>query len=351
MAAICAYGFPAKATAGRVHGETAHPYRNPFQRDRDRIVHCAAFRRLSGKMQVFTAEFGNYHRTRLTHTLEVACIARTIGRALGLNEDLIEASAYLHDIGHPPFGHTGEDVLNRLLADSGGFEHNAQALRIVEKREQRYAGFPGLNLSREILDGQRYKMGTSKTPLLEIQTMDVADSIAYDTHDVDDAMELGLLTAGQVIHTALWKAAAYRVRQLWTNLDDAEFRRAVIHHLIERQVSNVIETAKHRLQKITSYETALKLPVLIAPSAELAEEKAEMEAFLLAEVYRHPQVTEHRRRVSLWLETLFRQYVKDGRKLPERYADVIREEGIERATADYLADQTDRSVKEQIGGS
>ncbi|MDR3182037.1 MAG: dNTP triphosphohydrolase [Planctomycetaceae bacterium] len=342
------YGFPSQATAGRVYPETAHPYRNPFQRDRDRIVHCAAFRRLSGKMQVFTAEFGNYHRTRLTHTIEVACIARTIGRALELNEDLIEAAAYLHDIGHPPFGHTGEDVLNRQLLDRGGFEHNAQALRIAEKLEQRYAGFPGLNLSAEILAGQRYKADKTQTPLLEIQVTDVADSIAYDTHDVDDAMELGLITAGQLIHTALWRDTAYRVRQLWTNLDDDEFRRAVIHRLLDRQVGDVIATAKKRLADIKSYAEALTLPVIVGAGAELAEQKAEMEAFLLAEVYHHPRITEHRCRVSLWLETLFKQCVADGDKLPERYAIVLQSEGVERAAADYIADQTDRSVKEQI---
>jgi dGTPase len=296
-------------------------------------------------MQVFTAEFGSYHRTRLTHTMEVACVARTLGRALSLNEDLIEAAALLHDIGHSPFGHSGELVLDKLLHESGGFEHNAQALRIVEKLEHRYAGFPGLNLSKEILEGQAYKILKSKTPLLEIQTVDVADSIAYDTHDVDDAMELGLLSTNQLLQTTLWKRSAERIRKHWTNLNDAEFRLAVVHDLIDIQVSDVLQASQCRLSGITSFAEALTKPILIAPSTEIAEMKSEVEAFLLERVYRHPNVMLHRSRIADWIEAIFDHYVTKPEQLPERYATVLSYEGAKRAAGDYIADQTDRSAR------
>ncbi|MDR0327820.1 MAG: dNTP triphosphohydrolase [Planctomycetaceae bacterium] len=344
---LALYAFPTAETAGRRYPELPHPYRGAFQRDRDRIIHCAAFRRLSEKMQVFTAEFGNYHRTRLTHTMEVVGLARTIGRALKLNEDIIEAAALFHDIGHSPFGHAGESVLNQLLHDCGGFDHNIQALRIVEKLERRYSGFPGLNLSKEILEGQTYKIGKTTVPLLEIQAVDIADSMAYDTHDVDDAMELGLLTTEQLIRTSLWKRSAHRVRQQWTNMNDAEFRRAVIHDLIETQVSDVLQATAQRLDGITSRSEALAKP-MIAPSTEIADQKREMEQFLLEHVYRHPKAMVLRRRAEDWIETVFDHYAAQPGRLPERYAAILQQEGTKRAAADYVADQTDRSLRAEL---
>ena len=301
-------------------------------------------------MQVFTAEFGNYHRTRLTHTLEVACVARTIGRALRLNEDLIEAAALLHDIGHSPFGHAGETVLNQLLHDSGGFEHNAQALRIVEKLERRYSSFPGLNLSKEILEGQAYKISKTILPLLEIQTVDIADSIAYDTHDVDDAMEIGLLTTEQLMRTSLWKRSAHKVRGQWTDMSETEFRRAVIHDLIETQVSDVLQATSQRLDSIPEKAGCIRPPLtpMIAPSTEIAEQKREMEQLLMEHVYRHPNVMIYRRRVTNWIETIFDYYASQPERLPERYGAVIQHEGTKRAAADYVADQTDRSIRSEL---
>ena len=340
---LALYAFPTAETAGRRYPEPPHPYRGAFQRDRDRIIHCAAFRRLSEKMQAFTAEFGNYHRTRLTHTMEVVGVARTIGRALQLNEDLIEAAALLHDIGHSPFGHAGEHVLDRLLHECGGFEHNAQALRIVEKLERRYSSFPGLNLSKEILDGQAYKVSKTVVPLLEIQAVDIADSIAYDTHDVDDAMELGLLTTKQLMNTSLWKRSAHRVRKQWTNLNDTEFRRAVVHDLIETQVSDVLQATTQRLDGMWGDHQAF-----IAPSPDIAEQKREMEQFLMEHVYRHPNVMVCRRRVADWIETIFDYYTSQPDRLPERYGAVIQHEGACRAAADYVADQTDRAIRSEL---
>ena len=200
-ALLAPYAMHSRQSAGRKHPEPDHPYRGPFQRDRDRIVHSAAYRRLSFKTQVFTGDFGDYHRTRLTHTLEVASVARTIGRALALNEDLIEALALLHDIGHPPFGHSGEDVLDECLRDQGGFSHNQQALRIVEELETRYHDFPGLNLSAEVLEGQArrvLKERAADRPLLEVQVVEAADSISYDTHDADDAARARLAVARRI---------------------------------------------------------------------------------------------------------------------------------------------------------
>ncbi len=223
-AILAPYAMHSADSLGRHYPEPVHPYRGTYQRDRDRILHSAAFRRLSQKTQVFTGTMGDYHRTRLTHTLEVSSIARTIARALRLNEDLVEALALAHDLGHPPFGHSGEDVLNECLKDHGGFNHNAQALRICELLESSFRPFPGLNLTREVLDGQqrrseKHRQAASpqdaaqhaNSPLLEVQVVDVADSIAYDAHDADDALELGLLEPDQLLQVPLWSEARERI--------------------------------------------------------------------------------------------------------------------------------------------
>jgi len=344
---LAPYAFHSERTAGRRFPESVHPYRSPFQRDRDRIIHCAAYRRLSEKMQVFTAEFGSYHRTRLTHTQEVVSIARTLARALDLNEDLVEAVGLLHDIGHPPFGHTGETVLDDLLKSVGGFDHNRQALRIVEKLERRYPDFPGLNLSREVIAAQEFKVSKTFTPLLEVQTVDVADSIAYDTADADDALELGLLTTEPLVQTSLWKRSAERISKQWTALDDEEFRRAVINDLIGTQVGDVLEATRRRFieYKLADVADVLAAPMLVAPSREMAEQKAEMERFLFENVYRHPKIVSFRNRVRGWFESLFDWHLQRLDTLPPRYDTVTKTEGERRAVGDFLADLTDRSAR------
>src|SRR3954454_17772912 len=208
-ALLAPYAMHSADSRGRRHPEPEHPYRGPYQRDRDRILHCAAYRRLSGKMQVFTGEMGDYHRPRLTHTQEVASIARTIGRALRLNEDLIEALALFHDIGHPPFGHAGEDALDECLAAHGGFSHNEFALTLAEDLEARYAAFPGLNLTYEVLEGQATRAdkdaayaATGQAPLLEVQVVEAADSMTYDAHDADDAVKLQLVAIDELATSA-----------------------------------------------------------------------------------------------------------------------------------------------------
>jgi dGTPase len=346
-ALLAPYAMASALSKGREHAEPEHPYRGPFQRDRDRIVHSAAYRRLSAKTQVFTGDLGDYHRTRLTHTLEVASVARTIGRALGLNEDLIEALALVHDLGHPPFGHAGEDALDACLRDGGGFSHNAQALRIVRELETRYHDFPGLNLSREVLEGQRTRIAHGSEalrPLLEVQVVEAADSIAYDTHDADDAMELGLLSLAELLETQLWDAAAERVRARAAGLDLAELRRAVLHELIDWQVGDLLARASERLQAggIDSPHKAREAPPIIAASVELAQQKRELETFLQERVYRHPDVLAHRNMAQSALAAMFEGYTSDPSLLPERFGRRVASSGLPRTVGDYLAGMTDR---------
>ena len=237
---------------GREFEEVEHPYRGPFQRDRDRILHSAAYRRLSGKMQVFTGEMGDYHRTRLTHTQEVATIARTIGRALRLNEDLVEALALVHDIGHPPYGHAGEDALNECVQDIGGFSHNQFALTIVTELEVRYPEFKGLNLTREVLAGQTSRIDKSEPRLnllLEVQLVDAADSTTYDAHDTDDAVKLGLVSLNEMMHLSLIEECVAYVRQRHANLSNDMLRKSVVHRLINLQVTSLLNHCAAELGK------------------------------------------------------------------------------------------------------
>ncbi len=307
MESLAPYAMHDADSAGRVHPEPPHPYRNPYQRDRDRIVHSSAFRRLAHKTQVFTGTMGDYHRSRLTHTLEVASIARTVGRTLRLNEDLIEALALAHDIGHPPFGHAGEEVLDECLASHGGFNHNQQALRIAELLETRYPDFPGLNLTHEVLAGQRVRAekshaaaeagGNAPGRLLEVQAVDAADSIAYDAHDADDAVELGLLTLAELDASSLWRTAGQRARRRYAALDDNQFRRAAVHELIDMLVSDLLEETQRRLAKVQPESAAAVLQSaapLVAGASDLAEQQADLEQLLSQRVYRHPTVVQQR---------------------------------------------------------
>jgi dGTPase len=349
---LAPYAMHSDQSAGREHLEPEHPYRGPFQRDRDRIVHSAAYRRLSDKTQVFTGELGDYHRTRLTHTIEVASVARTIGRALALNEDLIEALALVHDIGHPPFGHSGEDTLNEVLQDEGGFSHNAQALRIVRELETRYYEFPGLNLSREILEGQSTRIKHESgppSPLLEVQVVEAADSITYDTHDADDAMELGLLTLDDLLEQPLWAAAARRVRARAADLSGGELRRAVLHELIDWQVSDLLHRAGQRLADgtIDRPQTVRAATIVIVASEELTAQKHNLEHFLRERVYRHPAVLAHRQSAQSALERMFSGYVANPELLPERFRRRAERAGLRRTVGDYLAGMTDRYARRE----
>jgi dGTPase len=345
-------------SAGRKYPESSQTYRGPFQRDRDRIIHCSAFRRLSHKTQVFTGDMGDYHRTRLTHTLEVASIARTLARGLRLNEDLVEALALAHDIGHPPFGHSGEDVLDECLrdgglGDGGGFNHNAQALRIVELLENRYPEFPGLNLSREVLEGQSRrvdkKAAAQFSPLLEVQVVDAADSIAYDSHDADDSLELGLLELDQLLAVPLWREAAERVRRRYPDLDDRQLRRAIVHELIHWQVDDLLAAVERSIDErgIRSVADVRQAPVLVTPSREVAELKLGLERYLFKNVYRHPSVEEIRNSAREALREMFDILVANPERLPAKFRARIAGDGPARSVADYLAGMTDRYALEE----
>ncbi len=349
-AILAPWAMHATDSAGREHPEESHPFRSPYQRDRDRIVHSAAFRRLAHKTQVFTDYPGDFHRSRLTHTLEVTSIARTLARTLALNEDLVEALALAHDIGHPPLGHAGEDTLNDLLTDEGGFSHNSQALRIMTLLEQRYPGFPGLNLSREVLDAQavRARQPEAPTPLLETQVVDAADSIAYDTHDADDAVELGLVTLEELLSLPLVAAAARRVTERFGELGPLALRRAVLHQLIETQVADLIAATARRLQaeqfaSATAARTVTREDGrLVIHEPELAAGKKELERFLFEQVYRSSRVMEVRERAQQQLRNLFVWYCEHPHDMPPRYRQRVESVGLRRSVADYLAGMTDR---------
>jgi dGTPase len=337
---------------GRKYPESEHPYRGPFQRDRDRIVHSSAYRRLSGKMQVFTGEMGDYHRTRLTHTHEVASIARTIGRALRLNEDLIEALALFHDIGHPPFGHAGEDALNECLADHGGFSHNRYALVIAEQLESRYQSFPGLNLTYEVLESQASrieKVARGLAPLLEAQVVEVADSMTYDAHDTDDAVKLGLVSLDELAEIPLICDTIQRVRQRFGGLRGKLLRKAVVHELIDRQVTDVLQTAGAALAQcnFASPEEARRADFRIGPSPTLTGRKEQLETFLYQRVYRHPQLIAVRSRAQQQLRTMFAGYCRRPALLPQKFRDRAESIGIAVAVGDYLAGMTDRYCEQQ----
>jgi len=337
---------------GRKYPETEHPYRGPFQRDRDRVVHSSAFRRLSGKMQVFTGDMGDYHRTRLTHTHEVASIARTIGRALRLNEDLIEALALFHDIGHPPFGHAGEDALNSCLADCGGFSHNRYALTIAEELEIRYQSFPGLNLSHEVLESQATrvdKQAVGNSPLLEAQVVDVADSMTYDAHDTDDSVKLELVAIDELAEIPLIRETVGRVHQRFGTLRGDLLRKAVVHELIDRQVTDVLQAAGRVLsqRRFESADEARRSGYRMAPSSDLAEQKAELESFLYQRVYRHPRLVEVRRRAQDRLHSMFMGYCRRSALLPPEFRARAELVGIGRTVGEYLAGMTDRYCVQQ----
>ena len=346
---LAPWAMHAADSAGRVHAEAPHAHRSPYQRDRDRIVHAAAFRRLAHKTQVFTGYHGDYHRSRLTHTLEVTSIARTMARALSLNEDLVEALAMGHDIGHPPLGHAGEDTLQDLLADEGGFSHNAQALRIMELLENRYPEFPGLNLSREVLAAQMTRCEKSRQHgrLLEAQVVDAADSIAYDTHDADDAIELGLVKLAELLELPLVKAAAERVRSRFGDLRDDQLRRAVLHDLVNVQVVELIERTQVLLQKegIVSTQEVLAADTLVTHGEKTAIGKRELERFLFERVYRSQTVMAVREPAQERLSQLFAWLVEHPEAMPTRFLVRARDVGVRRTVADYIAGMTDRFLE------
>lgn len=351
QALLAPFGMRSIDSRGRVHPEKDHSYRGPFQRDRDRILHSSAYRRLSGKMQVFTDEMGDYHRTRLTHTHEVATIARTIGRALGLNEDLIEALALMHDIGHPPYGHSGEDALNECIPDEGGFSHNQFGLTIVQEIEIRFHDFPGLNLTYESLMGQLCRVDkdyAGKKPLLEVQLVDAADSTTYDAHDTDDAIKLGLVTIEEMSHLSLIAESLKHVRKNYSSLNPEFLRKAMVHRLIERQVTGLLLHCAGELRRydFQSVEEALSSDFVIGHESELGEQKKELEKYLYEKVYRHPDLVKVREKAQVKVKEMFQRYCEDPELFPKKYQLRAEKVGVRRMAVEYIAGMTDHFFEE-----
>jgi dGTPase len=343
------------ASRGRVFAEPEHPYRTAFQRDRDRIVHSRAFRRLEYKTQVFVHHEGDHYRNRLTHTLEGAQIARTIARALRLNEDLAEAIALAHDLGHTPFGHAGERVLNQLLREAGGFDHNRQTLRVVDWLEQRSPDYRGLNLSSETREGI-LKHGCrwehpvpvpalGAQPALEAQLADRSDEIAYVNHDLDDGLRSGLITLAQLAEIPLWREVHEEARSRLPCASEAVQRTQTIAALINRLVTDLVESTARRLEAAApaDVEAVRRTPERLL-GYELGTEKVlrELKDFLYRNLYHHPHVVATTREAERVLAELWRAVRSDPTKLPESVRARFAEDGEERAVADYLAGMTDR---------
>ncbi|MFI5395386.1 MAG: deoxyguanosinetriphosphate triphosphohydrolase [Candidatus Binatia bacterium] len=354
---LAPYAMHSRDSRGRVHAEPEHRLRLVFQRDRDRIIHSTAFRRLEYKTQVFVNHEGDYYRTRLTHTMETAQITRTVARALRLNEDLAEAVALSHDLGHTPFGHAGERVLDQLMAAHGGFEHNRQSLRIVDVLEERYPTFSGLNLSWEVREGiakhsppydrplaQAFAPG--QAPCLEAQIVDYADEIAYNTHDIDDGLKSGLLTREQLQDVTLWRETFGRVSAQYPQAGFRIWRYQVQRALIDHFVTDLIETVSTRLRelKLASVDAIREYAKPIARFSEDTEAKhAELKAFLMENLYRHYRVMRMAVKAQKVMADLFHAYMDEPAQLPTHIAARWKG-GADRARviADYIAGMTDR---------
>jgi dGTPase len=353
---LAPFAVRAGDSRGRLHAESESATRTTFQRDRDRVLHTTAFRRLEGKTQVFLSSSGDYYRNRLTHTLEVTQVARNIARALGVNEDLTETISLAHDLGHSPFGHTGEDVLERLMRarTDSGFEHNRQTYRVVTLLEKRYADFDGLNLSWETLEGLvKHEREVSPPevvlfepdwrPSLEASIADTADSIAYSAHDLDDGIRSGLVQASDLEHVRLWQRLTAQTGLNPRSITEFE-RRVLIREMLGSIINDVIVTTAAQLErlKICSLEDVRNADEpLVMQSERLNEERRELKAFLFEHLYRHPQVMVQRQNVERILEALFIRFLEQPASLPETVQARFEQVGLERAVCDYLAGMTD----------
>jgi dGTPase len=355
--ALAPYGFKSRDSRGRAYQPDPEPEdRTAFQRDRDRILHTTAFRRLEYKTQVFINHEGDYYRTRLTHTLEVAQIGRTLARALGGNEDLVEAIALSHDLGHPPFGHSGEVALNRLMQDYGGFDHNKQSLRIVTKLERRYANWRGLNLTWEVREGivkheTTYDVADAsdydadKRGHLEAQICNVADELAYTAHDLDDGLRAGLITPPELAGLELWEMACQSIG--WkTNTLDQLTRHRLIRRLIGLEVDDLVRAADQRLAEaqVASVEMLQRLDHnVVAWSAPMAEHNQKLKSFLFENLYRHYRVVRMQVKAESIVGNLFAAYLRVPAQLPDEIQQRAQTKGsLPRVICDYLAGMTDR---------
>ena len=345
---------------GRVHPEPEHPYRTAYQRDRDRITHCKAFRRLEYKTQVFLNHEGDHYRTRLTHTLEVAQVSRTIARALGLNEDLTEAIALAHDLGHTPFGHSGEEALKQMMEGHGGFEHNCHGLRVVDVLERQYPAFRGLNLTYEVREGiakhttpwdspaaGEFDAGP---PLLEAQAVELADSIAYDSHDLDDGLAADILSEAALLDVSLWAEAAGCVRERSGELPAEQRRSQAGRYLINLLVTDLIENTRTELTRrsIASPDDVRgQEGNVLAFSPCVQARKEQLEDHLHRALYRDYRVTRVTNSARRFVLAIFEELVADPCQLPPEYQRWAKQEGLRQAVRDYVAGMTDRYAQDQ----
>jgi len=359
---LAPYAMRSADSRGRVHAEAEHPFRMAFQRDRDRIIHSTAFRRLEYKTQVFVNHEGDYYRTRLTHTMEAAQITRTIAKSLRLNSDLAEAVALAHDLGHTPFGHAGERVLNELMAPYDGFEHNAQSLRIVDELEERYPNFRGLNLTWEVREGivkhtppydkpLATAFAKGEAPSLEAQLVDCTDEIAYNSHDIDDGLKSGLLSFEQLDTVTIWRQAYSAVRAQHPDATQRIWRYQAIRRIIDLLVTDFMVALEQRLaaNRIASLDDvrAFGRP-LAGLSPEIDAQRLELKAFLMDNLYRHYRVVRMAEKAKRVMSELFHAYMSEPNQLPPH---VLERQGhgepLPRVIADYIAGMTDRFVLEE----
>ena len=364
---LAAYACSDKTSRGRIHPESSPEHRNNYQRDRDRIIHSAAFRRLEYKTQVFVNHEGDLFRTRLTHSLEVSQIARSISRELHLHEDLTETIALSHDLGHAPFGHAGQDALNQCMKSHGGFEHNLQSLRVVDELEEKYAEFHGLNLTFESREGilkhcspkdaknlgelgERFLEKNQSS--LEAQACDLADEIAYNNHDVDDGLRYGLINIEQLLEIQLFREQYDNVNRLYPKLNERRQIHEVIRRIINRMIVDLVETSKAELCKLDLQhpdEARQQDYYLIKFSDEIKKQNLELKRFLRKELYRHYRVTRMTKKAENVITALFDAFMDDPTILPpdaKAHCEALKQKqgdsGIARGIADYIAGMTDR---------
>lgn len=358
MHPIAPYAANPARTPGRRYPEPPATPRSEFQRDRDRIVHSTAFRRLEYKTQVFVNHEGDLFRTRLTHSLEVAQIGRTLARMLGLNEDLTETIALAHDLGHTPFGHVGQEALNECMRDHGGFEHNLQSLRVVDELEQKYAEFDGLNLTFESREGilkhcprnkaeqlgelgRRFLEGLQ--PSLEAQIANLADEIAYNNHDVDDGLRSGLITLEQLEAVPIFARHLDEVRRLYPRLNDRRLIHETVRRMINTLVLDLLSETRRRLAEYrpASLEDVRRCPPLAGFSAQVQAEHQDLKRFLFHNLYRHYRVVRMSEKARRVVRELFEAFVSEPRLLPPEYQKRA-QDGLHRTVCDYIAGMTDR---------
>lgn len=358
---LASYAMLSSETKGRDHSVISDNYRTEFQRDRDRIIHCSAFRILKYKTQVFVIHEGDYYRTRLTHTMEVSQIARTISKNLGLNCDLVEAISLAHDVGHTPFGHAGEKMLNLLMEDEGGFDHNTHGLRVVEYLEKRYHDFPGLNLTWEVREGiikhktsydspSSSRFAPNESPTLETQVVNVADEIAFNNHDVDDALKMGMISFDDLREVPwVWEIFQEGIKKSGGNPDQYA-RLSSVRNIINEQVSNVLKETEKRIKKykIKNISDVRNTPVhVVSFSEDMKKKNAQFRDFLMKNVYRNYKVIRMTKKYEGFIEKMFKQFLEEPKQLHPDFQKRLEKESLKRVITDYIAGMTDTFLEEE----